>query len=146
MKARHYADSSFLVSCYIADANTSQAKAYLIDSGATFAFTLLHVLELRNAFKLGIFRKLLTAVEAAAAWRNVERDLRSGRLVRQPVKWPSVMRLAARLSEQHSSVYGTRSLDIIHVATAKLSRIEEFVSFDSRQRDLASAIGLKVGP
>jgi len=37
-------------------------------------------------------------------------------------------------------------MDIIHVATAKLSRIEEFVSFDSRQRDLASAIGLKVGP
>jgi predicted nucleic acid-binding protein len=118
----------------------------LIDSGATFAFTPLHVLELRNAFKLGIFRKLLTTVEAAAAWRNVERDLRSGRLVRQPVKWPSVLRLAARLSEQHSSVYGTRSLDIVHVATAKLSRIEEFVSFDSRQRDLALAIGLKVGP
>jgi hypothetical protein len=45
----------------------------LIDSGATFAFTPLHVLELRNAFKLGIFRKLLTTVEAAAAWRNVER-------------------------------------------------------------------------
>ena len=118
----------------------------MIDSGATFAFTLLHVLELRNAFKLGIFRKLLTTVEAAAAWRNVEKDLRSGRLVREPVKWPSVLRLGARLSEQHSSVCGTRSLDIIHVATAKLSRTEEFVSFDSRQRDLASAIGLKVGP
>ena len=62
--------------------------------------------------------------------KNVERDLRSGRLVRQTVKWSSVMRLAARLSEQHSSVYGTRSLDIIHVATAKLARIEEFISFD----------------
>ncbi|PYS09059.1 MAG: hypothetical protein DMG17_27765 [Acidobacteria bacterium] len=61
-------------------------------------------------------------------------------------KWPSVLRVATRLSEQHSAAYGTRSLDIIHVATAKLSRIEEFVSFDSRQRDLASAIGLKVGP
>jgi predicted nucleic acid-binding protein len=118
----------------------------LIDSGATFAFTALHVLERRNAFKLGIFRKLLTSAEAAAAWRNVERDLRSGRLVRQPVKWPSVLRLAARLSEQYSSIYGTRSLDIVHVATAKLSRLEEFVSFDSRQRNLALAIGLKVGP
>jgi predicted nucleic acid-binding protein len=116
------------------------------DTGATFAFTPLHVLELRNAFKLGIFRKLLTVDEAAAAWKNVERDLRSGRLVRQTIKWPPILRLAARLSEQHSSVYGTRSLDIIHVATAKIARIEEFVSFDSRQRDLASAVGLKVVP
>jgi predicted nucleic acid-binding protein len=111
-----------------------------------FAFTPLHVLEVRNAFKLGVFRKLITTAEGAAAWKNVERDLRSGRLVRQTIKWPSVLRLAARLSEQHSSVHGTRSLDIIHVATAKLSRVGEFVSFDSRQRDLASAIGLNVGP
>ena len=44
---------------------------YLIGAGVTFAFTPLHVLELRNAFKLGIFRKLLTSVDAAAAWRNV---------------------------------------------------------------------------
>ena len=29
-----------------------------------------------------------------------------------------------------ATVYGTRSLDIIHVATAKLARIEEFISFD----------------
>jgi hypothetical protein len=79
----------------------SQAKAFVIGTGATFAFTPLHVLELRNAFKLGVFRKLLNAVEAAAAWKNVERDLRSGRLARQTVKWPSILRLAARLSEQH---------------------------------------------
>jgi hypothetical protein len=31
-------------------------------------------------------------------------------------------------------------------ATAKLSRIEEIVSFDSRQRNLALAVILKVGP
>lgn len=119
---------------------------YLVDTGAALVFTPLHVLEVRNAFNLGIFRKLLATAEAAAAWRNVEKDLRSGRLVRVPVKWPSVLRLGARLSEQHSSVHGTRSLDIVHVATAKLLRVEEFVSFDSRQRALASAIGLKVGP
>jgi len=118
----------------------------LTAAGVTFPFTPLHLLELRNAFKLGIFRKLLTSIDAAAARTNVERDLRSGRLVRQQVNWPSVLRLAARLSEQHSSIYGTRSLDITHVAAAKLSHIEEFVSFDSRQRDLASAIGLHVAP
>jgi len=103
-------------------------------------------LEVRNAFKLGVFRKLMTGAEATAAWKNVERDLRGGRLVRMTVKWPSVLRLAARFSEQHSLVYGTRSLDIVHVATAKLLRLESFVSFDSRQRALASAVGLKVDP
>jgi hypothetical protein len=103
-------------------------------------------LEVRNAFKLGIFRKLLTTEAAAIAWKNFQKDFRRGRLVRATVKWPSVLRLAARFSDQHSSVHGTRSLDIIHVATAKVMRAEEFVSFDARQRALASAIGLKLAP
>jgi predicted nucleic acid-binding protein len=103
-------------------------------------------LEVRNAFKLGIFRELLTVTDANAAWTNLEKDLRSGRLVRTLVKWPSALRLAARLSEQHSATRGTRSLDILHVAAAKVIGVEEFVSFDGRQRTLASAIGLRVVP
>ena len=81
----------WLLQADIPDANTSHAKKYLIDSGARFAVTPLH-LEVRNAFRLGVFRKLLTTVEGAAPWRNVEKDLWSGRLVRQSVKWPSVLR------------------------------------------------------
>jgi hypothetical protein len=89
---------------------------------------------------------LLTVGEANAAWKNLQKDVRSKRLLRATVKWPSVFRLAARLSDQYSAVHGTRSLDIIHVATAKIMRVEEFVSFDGRQRALASAIGLTVTP
>ena len=106
----------------------------------------LHALEVRNAFKLGVFRQLLTVAEAATAWRNLQKDLRSGRLVRTTVNWPSVFRVAARISDQHSAKRGTRSLDILHIAAARTMLIEEFISFDARQRELASAIGLKVAP
>ena len=141
-----YADSSFLVSCYLLDANTAQARAWLSQSGVPLAFTALHGLEVRNAFKLGVFRGLFTSADAAAAWRNVESDLRHGRLVKATVKWPVVFRMAARLSERHSATVGTRSLDILHVAAAKALRAGEFVSFDGRQRTLATAVGLKVAP
>ena len=53
-----YADSSFLVSCYIPDAHTPQATAYLLRTGAPLTFTALHSLEVGNAFKLGVFRGL----------------------------------------------------------------------------------------
>lgn len=146
LKTSHYADSSFLVSCYVADANTPQAKAYLTSAGTPLAITALHELEVRNAFKLGIFRELLTIAEAVAALTNLEKDLLSGRLIRATMKWPSVFRLATRLSDQHSAIHGTRSLDILHVAAAKIMRVEHFVSFDARQRALASVIGIKVAP
>lgn len=117
-----------------------------MQTGAPLALTALHDLEIRNALKLGIFRGLLTVPEAAAAWKNLERDLRSGRLLRATVKWPSVFRLAVRLSEKYSALYGTRSLDILHVATARAMRAEGFVSFDARQRALAAATGLRLAP
>ena len=76
-----YADSSFLVSCYIVDANTAKAKAWLSRIGTPLIFTALHALEVRNAFKLGVFRGLFSAADAAATWMNLEKDLRSGRLI-----------------------------------------------------------------
>ena len=142
----HYADSSFLVSCYILDINTPLAKAYLSRTSAPLAWTALHALEVRNAFALGVFRGLLTTTDVAAAWANLESDLRSARLVRATVKWPAAFRRAARLSERHSATTGTRSLDILHVSAAKSLRTVEFISFDGRQRALASATGLIVAP
>jgi predicted nucleic acid-binding protein len=62
------------------------------------------------------------------------------------VNWPVALRLAALLSERHSATIGTRSLDVLHVAVARSLRAGEFVTFDARQRTLALALGLKVGP
>jgi predicted nucleic acid-binding protein len=56
---RVYADSSFLVSCYLPDANTPQAKTYLDGHDLPLAFTALHDLEVRNALRLGVFRGVL---------------------------------------------------------------------------------------
>ncbi len=142
----HYADTSFLVSCYLTDVNTPQANAYLSRTGAPLAWTALHALEVRNALELGVFRGLLTAADVASAWANVENDLPSARLVRTTVKWPATFRVAARLSELHSATTGARSLDILHMAAAKSVRALEFVSFDGRQRAMAAAAGFKVAP
>lgn len=139
---RLYADSSFLVSCYLVDSNTTQAKAYLSANDVPLPFTTLHDLEVWNAIQLGVFRGMLKAEEAKAVRANVEADLRAGRLVRASVRWPAVFRRAVRLSEQHARVTGTRSLDILHVAAAKALHAVEFASFDNRQRALGVAVGL----
>jgi hypothetical protein len=44
------------------------------------------------------------------------------------------------------SYYACNSLDILHVAAAKSLRAVVFITFDSRQRLLATALGLKVAP
>ena len=57
-----------------------------------------------------------------------------------------VLRFPRRRTNKRPAKRGTRSLDILHVAAARTMLIEEFISFDARQRELASAIGLKVSP
>lgn len=109
----HYADSSFLVSCYVPDTNTAKAKTWLSHTGTPLIFTALHTLEVRNAFKLGVFRGLFSAADAATTWGNLEKDLRSGRLIKTAVNWPVAFRIATQLSERHSAVIGTRSLDVL---------------------------------
>jgi predicted nucleic acid-binding protein len=139
---RLYADSSFLVSCYLPDLNTAQAGSYLAELDLPLPFTPLRDLEVRNALRLGVFRGVLTAEQMKAAVANLDADLRAKRLVRTTLRWSVVFRLASRLSGRHAVTTGTRSLDILHVAAAKGLRLKEFTSFDARQRALATAAGL----
>ncbi|MGE3343531.1 MAG: PIN domain nuclease [Vicinamibacterales bacterium] len=109
---------------------------------SSLPFTALHELEVRNALRLGVFREMLTEEQAEASARSIDDDLRSGRLVRTPVRWSAVFRAATRLSARQAATTGTRSLDILHVATAKSLRLKEFASFDVRQRALGVVAGL----
>jgi hypothetical protein len=49
---------------------------------------------------------------------------------------------ARRLSARWSATLGTRSLDILQVASAIVLKADSFLTFDSRQKKLAKAAGL----
>src|ERR1017187_736370 len=106
----YYADSSFLVSCYILDANTSTAKVYLGSIGAPLSLNALQALEVGNAFELGVFRGLFSAADATSARANLNQDLRNGRLVKTAVNWALAFGIASALSKRHSAMTGTRNV------------------------------------
>ena len=141
-----YADTSLLISYYINDSHSVSAQAIIHATAAPLPFTGRHRLEMRNALALGVFRRILTAAQASTAWSDVERDLRSGRLVPQPVNWIPVFRAAAQWAALHSPRIGCRSLDVLHVTLAKKLNAREFFTFDERQKSLAVVLGLAVKP
>ncbi len=141
-----YADTSLLVSYYINDSHSMSAQAVLHRATDPLPFTGLHRQEMRNALALGVFRRILTSAQVSNAWSDVERDLRSGRLVPQPVNWIPVFRAAAQWAALHSPRIGCRSLDVLHVSLAKNLNAKEFFTFDERQKSLALALGLAVKP
>lgn len=120
------------------------AQALVHAGAAPFPFTGLHLLELRNALALGVFRRILTLAQVKSAWSDVERDLRSGRLIFQTVNWMPVYRAAARWAALHGPTIGCRSVDVLHVTLARKLRAREFLTFDARQKSLALALGMIV--
>ena len=60
------------------------------------------------------------------------------------IPWRAVLEQAAELSRQYTPTLGTRSLDVLHVASALALGMRQFVTYDKRQARLAEACGLKV--
>lgn len=141
-----YADTSLLISYYINDSNSARAQAVIHATTAPLPFSGLHRLEMRNALALGVFRRILAGTQASAAWSDVDRDLRSGRLAPQAVNWTPVYRSAAQWAAVHCPTIGCRSLDVLHVTLAKKLGVTEFLTFDARQKALALLLGMTVKP
>jgi hypothetical protein len=53
---------------------------------------------------------------------------------------------AIRLVDHFSEGIACKSLDVLHVAAARVMRAEVFLTFDSRQMTLAASAGLNVQP
>lgn len=74
----------------------------------------------------------------------IESDLREGELVVMDVLWRRCLDLAAELSRKHTATLGTRTLDVLHVASALTLGRRAFVTYDERLAALARAVKLKV--
>lgn len=141
-----YADTGFLCSLHAPDAHTARVVADMQRRKQPLPFTALHRLEFRNAFRLRVFRKEITTVQKELSIQAMLSDLAAGVFAFVNLNWPEMLMEAERLSAQHSEVIGTRSLDILHVASALILGAQDFITFDVRQASLATASGLSVPP
>ncbi len=141
-----YADTSLLVSLYGQDANSAPAQQLAAACKTPLAFTPLLRHEARNAVRLAVFRKEITALERQTVLAAIQADVESGALVETALAWADVYAQAETLSAAHTEHLGTRGADVLHVAAALALEVKEFYTFDTRQKALATAAGLKVKP
>lgn len=142
MKA--YADTSFLVRLYLTQSDSQKALAFMRDFRDPLPFTPLHRHELRNALRLAVFRKEVDAERRRAAFQDIESDLQDGILAHVPVAWTNAFREAEQLGNDHTETMGVRGADLLHVGIAQALDVKEFLTFDTRQAELAKAAGFKV--
>jgi len=141
---RTYVDPSALRSLYVHDDRSARFCAWRRRLGGCLPVTRFGQAELVNSVQLAVHRKQIDHGTAHAAIADFDADVREGRLAVLDLLWRRTLDLAAELSTAHTAVLGTRTLDVLHVATAVMLEARRFVSYDDRQAALAKAVGLRV--
>jgi predicted nucleic acid-binding protein len=138
-----YIDSSVLVSVYVPE-RFSNAARRTVRAVPQVPFTQLHELEVPNAFELLVGRGSISREEWRAIQVHLQEDLHSERLARVSLDLDRVLMSAVDLSRTHTARLLTRSLDLLHVAAARVMMCSTFASADDRQLAVAKATGLTV--
>ncbi|MEI6676785.1 MAG: PIN domain-containing protein [Verrucomicrobiota bacterium] len=146
----HYADTSYLCSIYRVQAHSPAADALRAAMCEPLHFTSLLEFEFLQGVELQVWlhaqdrRKGYPRREADRMLADWETDVATGinRLVAFDMN--AVLRLSKVLSGQTTAKGGHRTLDIFHVATAVHLGASRFLTFDARQKVLATHAGLEV--
>lgn len=141
MAAPVYADTSFLVSLYVQDANSGPAVS-LASGALPLYLTPLVEHEMRNAIRLCFFRRQISSSQREKALHEMESDKTAGVLHATPLDWPKVLKHAEQLGRRHTESLGARGMDILHIASALALKSQRFLTFDERQKELARLAGL----
>ncbi|MGQ0508906.1 MAG: PIN domain-containing protein [Myxococcaceae bacterium] len=139
-----YVDPSALRRLYVHDLRSRAFARWRSGIKGTLPTTLHGKAELVNSIMLAVFRGDLEPVNGDLALSDLDDDYAQGRLVVVDLLWRRAFDQALRLSRDHTPTLGTRTLDVLHVASAVTIGCRRFVTYDERQAKLARAIGLKV--
>jgi len=138
-----YADTSFLASLYVLDSSSDLAAARMKRTKLPLLINPFGELELTNAVALRLFRKELSASRLKAAHALIRKDLEDGVLMVNALP-ASAFERAKQIARRQTPRLGTRTLDVLHVASALALQTDTFYPFDTRQANWPRPEGLLV--
>ena len=138
-----YVDTSIIVKLYVKEKYSRDTSNWLKENNEAIPLTSFHELELKNTIHLKQFRAEITLDETRLIMSRFEEHEKSGIYYRPQLYWSAVFIHAIDLSKKHSASIGSRSLDILHIASALSINADRLLTLDDRQTKLGALAGLK---
>lgn len=139
-----YPDPSALVKLYLHEAQSRAMATWRAKSRGPVTISAFGLLEVTNALALAAHRHFISPEAHRAAVQALDDDLLAGRTALVDLPWRATLERARDLSRQHTPALGTRTLDLLHVASACELGAKTFLTYDLRQQRLAEVAGLRV--
>jgi predicted nucleic acid-binding protein len=143
-----FPDTSFLFSLYLPRPSSAEAARIFSELNGPLPISSLLVFEFENAVRLATWLHRqdkdngFPVQVAQIALARLEADLDDGVLEEASCDYGRIIDRARKISNTHTWRSGYRSLDVLHVATARYLRASRFLTFDANQRKLAEAEGM----
>jgi len=139
-----YIDTSVIVKLYVREQYSFEVSNWIKKNNKAIPLTRFHELEFTNAIELKSFRSEINERQKDWVHSAFDDHKKIGIYYYPVINWTETWDIAIDLSGIHTRLFGSRSLDILHVASAMTMKAQHFFSLDSRQAKLASAAGLSI--
>ncbi len=138
-----YVDPSALLKLYLHQPESAAMNAWRGRIKGALVVTHHGRVEVINGICLAAHRREIASEALADTLASFDEDFANGVYLSADLLWRATLNRAAELSRAQSPKLGTRSLDVLHVASALELKMRFFVTYDKRQENLARAVGLK---
>ncbi|MDM8536233.1 type II toxin-antitoxin system VapC family toxin [Desulfobacterales bacterium HSG17] len=130
-----YCDTSAIIKLYYPEPESEKLSKWIIENKIVIPISLFHNVEINNAFALKLFRKEITKEQFNQLEKNLNKDISTGIITKIKINWSETLEKSVDLVKQYTENIGSRSLDIIHVASALTAGFKYFITFDDRQKN-----------
>jgi len=138
-----YLDTSAFLKLYIREEGSASVQATIASQDQPLPVSDVLRWEFFNALRLKVFWGEMDDATVDHLLALFDDRLRRGQYTVADIDRARLTTDVREIS-RHTGTIGSRSLDVVHVAVALQLGVDHFVTFDDRQRTLASTVGLPV--
>jgi len=127
-----YVDTSVIVKLYVKEAYSKEAADWIRANNEAIPKTIFHELEFTNAIMLKRFRNEMSDKEVGIVFQRFNKHEKESIFFSPRINWSDTLTRSLELSKNHTKTNGSRSLDVIHVASALSIDANRFFTFDEK--------------
>ncbi len=141
---RPYFDTGLVLKLIVLEPLSAEIQVWLQKHRVAVPYPRLVEVELENTLHAKFFRKEISLKQIDACQSLIQEFLTDGRFFRPELALDDVMIETLKLIPKVTAITGCRTLDLLHIASAKGLGCSEFITADKRQAKAARLLELKV--